>query len=66
MELKEIMKQRREILGLTQQNLAEMAQVGLATIKDIERGKGNPALNTVKKIIEVLGIEINYQIRQTI
>ena len=47
MELKDIMKQRREILSLTQQDLAEMAQVGVATIKDIERGKGNPALNTV-------------------
>lgn len=66
MELKDIMKQRREILSLTQQDLAEMAQVGLATIKDIERGKGNPALATVKKILEVLGIEIDYRVRQTI
>ena len=66
MELKDIMKQRRETLSLTQQDLAEMAQVGLATIKDIERGKGNPALNTVKKILEVLGIEIDYKVRQTI
>ena len=66
MELKDIMKQRREMLSLTQQDLAEMAQVGLATIKDIERGKGNPALNTVKKILEVLGIEIDYKVRQTI
>ena len=66
MELKDIMKQRRDILSLTQQGLAEMAEVGLATIKDIERGKGNPALSTVKKIIEVLGVEIDYRIRQTI
>ena len=66
MELKDIMKQRRETLSLTQQDLAEMAQVGLATIKDIERGKGNPALSTVKKILEVLGIEIDYRVRQTI
>ena len=66
MELMEIMKQRREILSLTQQDLAEMSQVGLATIKDIERGKGNPALNTVKKILDVLGIEIEYRIRQTV
>ena len=66
MELKDIMKQRRETLSLTQQDLAEMAQVGVATIKDIERGKGNPALNTVKKILEVLGIEIDYKVRQTI
>ena len=66
MKLKDIMKERREILSLTQQDLAEMAQVGLATIKDIERGKGNPALSTVKKILDVLGIEIEYRIRQTL
>ena len=66
MELKEIMKQRREFLSLTQQDLAEMADVGVATIKDIERGKGNPALNTIKKILEVLGIEIEYKVRQII
>lgn len=66
MELKDIMKKRREILSLTQQDLAEMAQVGLATVKDIERGKGNPALNTVKKIIDVLGLEIDYRVRKTI
>lgn len=66
MELKEIIKQRREILSLTQQDLAEIAQVGLSTVKDIERGKGNPALNTIKKILEVLGIEIDYRVRQTV
>lgn len=66
MELKEIMKQRREILSLTQQDLAEMAQVGLATVKDIERGKGNPALDTVSKILDVLGVEINYSVKKVI
>lgn len=66
MELMDIMKQRREMLSLTQLDLAEMSQVGLATIKDIERGKGNPALNTIKKILDVLGIEIEYRIRQTV
>ena len=66
MELKDIIKQRRGTLSLTQQDLAEMAQVGLATIKDIERGKGNPVLGTVKKILDVLGIEIEYRIRQTV
>ena len=66
MELKEAMKQRREALSLTQQDLAEMSQVGLATIKDIERGQGNPALSTVMKIHEVLGLEIDYRIRRTV
>lgn len=66
MELKEIVKQRRETLSLTQQDLAEMAQVGLATIKDIERGKANPALNTVRKILDILGVEIEYHIKKTV
>ena len=66
MKLMDIMKQRRETLSLTQQDLAEMSQVALATIKDIERGKGNPALSTVMKILDVLGIEIEYRIRQTV
>ena len=60
------MKERREVLSLTQQDLAEMAQVGLATIKDIERGRGNPSLSTINKILDVLGIEIEYRVRKTI
>jgi transcriptional regulator with XRE-family HTH domain len=66
MELREVMKQRREVLSITQLDLAEMSQVGLATIKDIERGKGNPSLATIRKILEVLGMEINYSIRKTV
>lgn len=66
MELKDMMKKRREVLSITQQDLAEMAQVGLATIKDIERGQGNPSLSTIKKILDVLGIEIEYHVRKTV
>ena len=64
MELKDIMKQRRAKLEITQQDLAELAQVGLATVKDIERGKGNPSISTVKKILEVLGMKIDHRLRK--
>lgn len=64
MELKDIMKQRRAKLKITQQDLAELAQVGLATVKDIEREKGNPSISTVKKILEVLGMKIDYRLRK--
>ncbi|MCI6893796.1 MAG: helix-turn-helix domain-containing protein [Bacteroidales bacterium] len=64
MDLKEVMKSRRKLLAISQLDLAEMAGVSLATVKDIERGKGNPSLATVKKIIEVLGMEIEYKVRQ--
>lgn len=57
------MKKRRKALRITQLDLAEIAGVGLATVKDIERGKGNPSLATVEKIMLVLGMEIRYEIR---
>lgn len=66
MDLKETLKSRRAVLSLSQTDLAEMSGVGLATIKDIERGKGNPSLATVMKLLEVLGMEIHYKVRKTI
>lgn len=66
MSLSEVIKNRRKKLAISQQDLAEMAGIGLATIKDIERGKGNPSMATVSKIMEVLGIEIEFKVRQTV
>lgn len=65
MDIKEVMKSQRKKLGISQQDLAEMADVGITTIKQIEAGKGNPSLSTVEKILEVLGMEIKYEVRQT-
>ena len=66
MTLSEVMKIRRKTLSLSQQDLAEMAGIGLSTIKDIERGQGNPSLVTVSKILEVLGMEMIFQVRHTV
>jgi predicted transcriptional regulator len=65
MELRETMKKRREELRISQLDLAEMAGISLASVKDIERGKANPTLSTVQKILMVLGMEIEYHIRKT-
>lgn len=65
MDIKEVMKDQRKKLGISQQDLAEMADVGITTIKQIEAGKGNPSLSTVEKILEILGMEIKYEVRQT-
>lgn len=54
---------RRKKLGISQNDLAEMSGVSLATIKNIERGKGNPSFETVEKILSVLGLEIIFKIR---
>ena len=54
---------RRKTLGISQNDLAEMSGVSLATIKNIERGVGNPSFETVEKILSVLGMEIFFKVR---
>ncbi|WP_288575130.1 helix-turn-helix domain-containing protein [uncultured Prevotella sp.] len=66
MELNEVIKSRRKVLAISQLDLAEMAEVSLATVKDIERGKGNSSLSTVNKLLGVLGLEMDFKIRKTI
>lgn len=58
--------ERRHQLGITQQDLAEMAEVGIATVKDIERGKGNPSLRTLEKICTVLGLEVQLELKKIV
>ena len=53
-------------LGISQQDLAEFAGVGISTVKDIERGKGNPSWQTLQKLLEVLGLEMTLQVRNTL
>ena len=50
-------------LNISQVDLAEKAEVSLATVKDIERGKGNPSLQTIRKLLAVLGMEIEYKLK---
>lgn len=66
MILSDTIKERRSKLKLSQADLAEMTRVSLATVKDIERGKGNPSLQTIEKLLDILGLEIVYRIRQTV
>jgi transcriptional regulator with XRE-family HTH domain len=63
MEYCKIIKERRAILGITQQDLADISGVGLRTVKQIETGKGNPAIHTLQKIAGVLGMELILQIK---
>lgn len=66
MDFREVIKNRRKVLGISQQDLAEMSGVSLPTVKDIERGVGNPSLATISKLLDVLGMEIIYRVRQTV
>lgn len=61
MNIAEIIKQSRTKFGISQTDLAEISEVSLATIKDIERGKGNPSLSTIEKIADTLGLELRLE-----
>lgn len=59
-----ILKERRAALNISQQDLSEMSGVSLATIKDLERGLGNPSLKTLERIATVLGLEVSLTRKQ--
>lgn len=62
-ELIKTIKERREVLRVTQKTLAELSGVGLRTLKQFESGKGNPTLLTLQKISDVLGMELSLKIK---
>jgi transcriptional regulator with XRE-family HTH domain len=59
----EQIKERRKILDVTQETLAEISGVGLRTLKQFESGKGNPTLETLQQICDALGFEIKLEIK---
>ena len=61
-----VIKERRAILGISQQDLSDYSGVGISTVKDLERGVGNPSLHTLQKIFEVLGMEMVLKVKQTV
>ena len=59
----EVIKDRRKELGITQPHLAELANISTNTLYKLERGHGNPSLDILTKLAEVLGLEVSLQVR---
>ena len=57
-ELATIVKMHRKAAKLTQLQLAELAGVGKTVVFDIEKGKETVKLQTLRKILIVLNIEM--------
>jgi y4mF family transcriptional regulator len=51
------LRARRKFLRLRQRDLAELAGVTLRGLTDLENGRGNPTINQLAKIADVLGLE---------
>lgn len=52
-------KRRREALGLTQKQVAELAGMKLIMYQRIEQGMRNPRLMTARKIADVLRVSLD-------
>ncbi|MBO7624791.1 MAG: helix-turn-helix transcriptional regulator [Bacteroidales bacterium] len=52
-------KERRKILGVNQQTVSDLSEVAVNTLVSIERGEGNPQLQTLLAILDTLGLQIN-------
>ena len=59
-----IIKERRAVLGLTQQDLADYSGLSVRIIKSIEAGKANPSIVTLNKIADILGLEIMMKVKE--
>ena len=53
-----ILKQRRDLLHISQEELSKLSGVGIKTIYAVEQGKGNPSLDTLLKLLDVVGLEL--------
>ncbi len=63
-EIGQTIKDRRKELGITQPHLAELAQVSTNTLYKIERGQGNPTLDVLNKLAEILGMELKLEVKK--
>jgi len=62
--LGQIIKTRRKELNITQPHLAELAQISTNTLYKLERGQGNPSLEVLNKLSEVLGMKLLLEVKK--
>jgi len=58
MSLPIFIKERRKLLKLTQQNLADKAGVGIRFIRDMEQGKITLRMDKVNQVLNLFGHEL--------
>lgn len=61
--LGETIRNRRKELNITQPHLAELAAISTNTLYKLERGRGNPSLEVLNKLAEVLGMELALKVK---
>jgi y4mF family transcriptional regulator len=62
-DIGELVRRRRHELGLTQTEVAEVANVNLRFLSELERGKPTARFETVMRVLWTLGIELEAHYR---
>ena len=57
-------RQRRKELEITQPHLGELANISTNTLYKLERGQGNPSLDVLSKLADVLGMELKLEVKK--
>ena len=65
-QIGKIIQERRDYLNLTQKDVAEMAGITFKSISEIELGIRNPTINTLNRVLDVLGLDLSVQIKSMI
>jgi transcriptional regulator with XRE-family HTH domain len=63
-DLGEKLRQRRELLGLLQSQLAALSGISTRTIQLVEQGKGNPSLDTLLQLGDPMGLRLDLVLKE--
>lgn len=62
-ELGQLVRQRRQAVGLTLRDAAGMAGVGVRFLSELERGKATMQLGLVLEVLQLFGLELEVRPR---
>ncbi len=62
-DLATLIKERRKQLNISQLDLAELSDVSVRQLSDIETEKSSPTIETLSKICETLGLSIELKVK---
>ncbi len=63
-QIAEAIRTRRKELDITQLHLSELSDISVNTIYKLERAQGNPSLEIIQKLMDVLGLELNIEVKK--
>ena len=63
-EIAQAVVHRRKVLGIRQQDLADLVDITTRYLYEVEKGKANPSLETLTRIFDALGLTLEIKIKQ--